>query len=286
VLSLSDAAAALHSSLLAVGLLLASVSGDRLDRLVGGRRSQLAACLLLLAAGALIVSSLAFPLTLTGAGLVGYGTDVLLAHLDRTETRGGGTLARVRMSRAAFVAMLATLSVPLAIGLGEAIGLGWQLAFVVPAITIGVALWWWRPRVSDALEQDDSSRGVNKTATDVPFEPNVPPSAMLGRRLVRSRSPRRIVPPDQYVSYAPSGSETSPGPGRSSVLCSPPVRTCARGARRGKMPLPERPRSGCRAAIPTIAIDYPHGGGRATSRARPRRTGPARRAAPAPARWH
>jgi hypothetical protein len=45
------------------------------------------------------------------------------------------------MGRAALVAMLASISVPLVIGLGEAIGVGWQLALVVAVALILTGLW-------------------------------------------------------------------------------------------------------------------------------------------------
>lgn len=137
-LSLSDAVAALHSSVLAAGLLGAGLLGDRLDRLLGPGRSHRLAYLLLVLASVCLVTAPAFVVTLTGAGMVGFGTGLLLAHLNRTLTRGGGTLARVRMGRSALVAMVATLSVPVAIGLGENSGLGWQVAFVVAVVLICV----------------------------------------------------------------------------------------------------------------------------------------------------
>mgnify|MGYP001818643181 FL=1 len=146
-LSLSDAAAALHSSMLAIGLLGAGILGDRIDRLLGSRRAHWLAYLLLIGASVCIVTAPAFAVTLAGAGMVGLGTGLLLAHLNRTLTRGGGALARVRMSRSALVAMVATISVPLSISLGEYSGLGWQLAFVVAAGLIATGFWGSRYRV-------------------------------------------------------------------------------------------------------------------------------------------
>ena len=145
-LSLSDASAALHSSLMAIGLLAAGLSGDRLDARLGSKRTQALAYVVLLVAVVCLATAPAFAVTLLGAASVGLGTGLLLAHLNRTLTRGGGTLARVRMSRSALVAMIASLSVPLAIGLGENGGLGWQIAFVVPVALIAVGMWVSRAR--------------------------------------------------------------------------------------------------------------------------------------------
>jgi hypothetical protein len=105
------------------------------------RLSHRLAYVVLVIASVCIVTAPALVVTLVGAGLAGLGAGMLLAHLNRTLTRGGGTLARVRMSRSALVAMVATLSVPLAIGIGENSGLGWQVAFVVAIGLVAVGLW-------------------------------------------------------------------------------------------------------------------------------------------------
>jgi hypothetical protein len=145
-LSLTDATAALHSSLLAIGLLAAGVAGDRLDALLGVRRAHAVALLLLIVASVCLATAPALVITLAGSGMVGLGAGLLLANINRTLTRGGGSLARVRMGRAALVAMLASLSVPVAVGIGENSGAGWPLAFVVAGVLIGAGLWTSRRR--------------------------------------------------------------------------------------------------------------------------------------------
>ena len=140
VLSLSDAEAALHSSALAVGIALAGLAGERLDGLLGARTAHAAAYLLLAIASVCLAFAPAYSVTLLGALAAGLGTGLLLAHVNRTLTRGGGTLARVRMGRAALVAMVASLCVPLVIGLGENSGVGWQLAFVPAGVLILLGL--------------------------------------------------------------------------------------------------------------------------------------------------
>lgn len=140
-LSLTDATAALHSSLMALGLLAAGLGGDRLDALLGARRAHAIALLLLVAASVCLATAPALVITLAGAGMVGLGAGLLLANINRTLTRGGGSLARVRMGRAALVAMLASLSVPVAVGIGENSSAGWPLAFVIAGVLIGAGLW-------------------------------------------------------------------------------------------------------------------------------------------------
>lgn len=139
-LTLSDAEAALHSSLLAIGLLGAGLAGDRIDTTIGAKRANVLAYVLLAIASVCIATAPAYLVTLAGAGMVGVSVGLLLAHVNRALTRGGGALAQVRMSRAALVAMVGSISVPIVIGLGENSGLGWQLAFVVAGGLIVVGL--------------------------------------------------------------------------------------------------------------------------------------------------
>ncbi len=140
-LALSDAEAALHSSVLALGLLGAGLAGDRIDGRIGVKRANVLAYVLLAVASICIVTAPAFVVTLAGAGMVGVSVGLLLAHVNRALTRGGGALAQVRMSRAALVAMVGSISVPIVIGLGENSGPGWQLAFVVAGGLIVMGLW-------------------------------------------------------------------------------------------------------------------------------------------------
>jgi len=139
-LALSDAEAALHSSLLAIGLLGAGLAGDRIDTLIGAKRANVLAYVLLAIASVCIATAPAYVVTLAGAGMVGVSVGLLLAHVNRALTRGGGALAQVRMSRAALVAMAGSISVPIVIGLGENSGVGWQLAFVVAGGLIAIGL--------------------------------------------------------------------------------------------------------------------------------------------------
>lgn len=145
-LSLTDAEAALHSSLLAVGLLGAGFGTDRLDARIGARGSNLVAWGLLALGSLGIATAVAYPATLAGAGMIGLAVGLLLAHANRALTRGAGALAQLRMNRSGLVAMLGSMSVPVVIWLGDATAIGWQLAFVVAGglIVIGVLAMRWR----------------------------------------------------------------------------------------------------------------------------------------------
>ncbi|MGD8486978.1 MAG: hypothetical protein PVH07_10105 [Chloroflexota bacterium] len=162
-LSLSDTAAALHSSMLAIGLLGAGVTGDRLDAVIGPRAAHGAAYLLLALASGCLIAASAFVVTLAGAGMVGLATGLLLARVNRTLTRGGGALARVRMGRAALVAMFGSMSVPVVIGLGEASGLGWQVALVAAGLLIVAGVLVARGRRWTSTSMTTSAGGLRRS---------------------------------------------------------------------------------------------------------------------------
>lgn len=153
-LALSDAEAALHSSLLAVGLLAAGFGTDRVDTAIGPRRANIVAYALLALGSVSIVTALAYPLTLAGAGSIGLGVGLLLAHANRALTRGGGTLAQLRMNRSGLIAMVGSMSVPVVIWLGDVVSVGWELAFVVAGglIVAGLYAMRWRQDVTVTVQ--------------------------------------------------------------------------------------------------------------------------------------
>ena len=156
-LSLSDAQAGLHSSALASGMVVAGLISDRLDRLAGTKHVHFAGLTLLTVASLLLVWAPAFAVTLVGAGLVGFGVGLVLAHINQTLSAGGGSLARVRIARSTLIAMIASLSVPLSIGLGVSSGLGWQVVVVPALVLVGLALWVTRDRGERAAPSTSGS---------------------------------------------------------------------------------------------------------------------------------
>jgi MFS family permease len=134
-LSLSDTQAGLHSSAFAVGVIAAGVAGQRLDRRFGDRTVHIAALMLLGIAVTLFILAPALPLTLTAALVAGVGNGFLFAYISRTLTSGGGSLARVRLARSTLVSTVSAFSASLVIGIGVAIGLGWQV-FILPAAVL------------------------------------------------------------------------------------------------------------------------------------------------------
>jgi MFS family permease len=134
-LGLSDAQAGLHASAVAVGLIIAGTSGERLDGRFGERIVHFSA-LALLAVGVLLLGTApALPFTLAGAIAVGAGNGLLLVFVNRTVTDGGGALARTQLARSTLVSMTSALTASLVVGIGVASGVGWQV-FVMPALVL------------------------------------------------------------------------------------------------------------------------------------------------------
>ncbi len=132
-LALTDAQIGLHSSALAVGTVLAGLSAHRLDLLAGVRRTHVVGLSLLALAALLLAWAPGLWATLAGGAAVGLGTGLLLGHINQVMTAGGGALGRVRLARSTLVAILSSVTVPVFIGIGVAIGIGWELA-LIPAL--------------------------------------------------------------------------------------------------------------------------------------------------------
>lgn len=134
-LALSDAQAGLHSSAVAVAMIVVGTSCEWLDGRFGERRVHVSALALLVLGVLLLGTAIALPFTLVGAAAVGAGNGVLLVFINRTVTTGGGPLARTQLARATLVSMTSALSASLVIGIGVAVGAGWQV-FVLPALIL------------------------------------------------------------------------------------------------------------------------------------------------------
>jgi fucose permease len=133
-LHLSAAEAALHSSLLAIGLMVAGSFADAFERRLGRRRAGLAAVVLVVLGGVAIMLGGVLPLTLAGAFAIGLGAGVMLAALNIVLGSPGGLLAETRFARANTWALLSALIAPLLIAGLATSSLGWQAALVVPLL--------------------------------------------------------------------------------------------------------------------------------------------------------
>lgn len=134
-LSLSETEAGLHSSSMAVGMILAGVAGERFDRLAGVRRMHVAAMGLLAVSLVLLAWAPASSLTLVASLGVGLGAGAMFGHVNHTLGAGGGAVARLQLTRGAFVAKSSQLMAPVAIAIGAALGFDWQFV-VVPVLAL------------------------------------------------------------------------------------------------------------------------------------------------------
>lgn len=139
VLMLSDGQAGLHSSAMAIGMIGASLAGHRLDDRLGIRAVHLSALGILALAALLMAWAPAFAATLLAAAGFGLGCGLLLVHVNSATTVSGGVRALMQLTRSTLVSMVASVTVPVVIGLGIAIGLGWQSVVVPAVLLIGIA---------------------------------------------------------------------------------------------------------------------------------------------------
>ncbi|MFV2064678.1 MAG: sugar MFS transporter [Chloroflexota bacterium] len=136
-LALTDSQAGLHSSAMAVGIGVAGLFGDRFDHWFGQRAMKFTGMGLLAVALILVAWAPALVVTMVGAGSVGLGAGLSFGHVTQTLGAGGGTRARLQLTRAALVAKVSQLFVPLVIAAGIAIGVGWQLVIVPVLVFVG-----------------------------------------------------------------------------------------------------------------------------------------------------
>ena len=145
-LALSDAQAGLHSSAMAVGMIAASLFSHRLDHRFGIRAVHFAGLAVSLLGALLMAWAPAFGVTLAGAAGVGLGCGLLLGHVNAAVSASGGVRALIQLTRSTFVSMLLSVTVPVVIGLGIAVGVGWPLVVAPLFLLVGIAAWATRSR--------------------------------------------------------------------------------------------------------------------------------------------
>ncbi len=141
-LSLSETEAGLHSSAMAVGMIVAGLAGERFDGLLGVRRVHFVAMGLLAVSLVAIAVGPALWVTLAASLGIGLSAGTMFGHVNQVLGAGGGVTARVQLTRSALVAKASQLMAPVAIGLGVAAGLDWQFV-VVPVLVLLGALYVW-----------------------------------------------------------------------------------------------------------------------------------------------
>ena len=149
-LSLSDTQAGLHSSAMAVGMIAAGVAGERFDGLAGVRKVHLVAMGLLAVSLVLLAWAPSVVVTLVAALGIGLGAGAMFGHVNHTLGAGGGSVARLRLTRAAFVAKASQLMAPVAIALGAMVGFEWQFV-VLPVLGLVAVLFVWSRSAEPAV---------------------------------------------------------------------------------------------------------------------------------------
>ena len=131
-LGLSDAEVGLHSSAMAIGLVLSGVVAA-LDRRFGEVIVRGAGVVTLAVAVVVLALGPALAATLGAALLVGLGVGTLLGYTNAMLGRPGGRLARVRVARANVWAMVSAFACPVVLAAASGTGLPWALG-LVPAL--------------------------------------------------------------------------------------------------------------------------------------------------------
>jgi MFS family permease len=143
-LSLSETQAGLHSSAMAAGMIVAGVAGERFDAVAGVWRMHHLAMGLLALSLVVLAWAPGVAVTLTASLGVGLGAGAMFGHVNHTLGAGGGARARLRLTRAAFVAKASQLMAPVAIAVGAAIGFDWQFVVLPVLALLGVLVVWMR----------------------------------------------------------------------------------------------------------------------------------------------
>ena len=132
-LGLSDAQVGLHSSAMAIGLVLSGAIAAALDRRFGEISVRGAGIATLAVAVVVLALGPALAATLGAALLVGIGAGTLLGYANALLGRPGGRLARLRVARANVWAMVAAFVCPVVLATASGSGLPWGLG-LVPAL--------------------------------------------------------------------------------------------------------------------------------------------------------
>jgi hypothetical protein len=138
-LDLSDAQVGLHSTAVAVGLVIAGTFAAPLDRRLGEVRVRAAAMGALALAVVVLAFAPALAATLAAAVLVGLGVGTILGYANALLARPGGRSARLRVARANLWAMVAAFACPIVLATLVAAGLPWGLG-LAPAIALLVVV--------------------------------------------------------------------------------------------------------------------------------------------------
>jgi hypothetical protein len=137
-LGLSGAEVGLHSTALAIGLVLSGAVAAGLDRRFGEVTVRGAAIFGLAVAMITLAIAPALGVTLAAAFLVGLGTGTLLGFANAVLGRPGGRPARLRVARANVWAMVSAFLCPVVLAAAASNGLPWGLGLAPALILLGI----------------------------------------------------------------------------------------------------------------------------------------------------
>jgi hypothetical protein len=137
-LDLSDAEVGLHSTALAVGLVVAGTVAAGLGRRYGDAAVRAGAIAAIAVAIPVLAATPSIVATLGASLLIGLGAGTLLGHVNATLGAPGGRLARLRLARANVWAMIAAFVGPVIVAAGASIGPGWWFGLLPALGLLGV----------------------------------------------------------------------------------------------------------------------------------------------------
>lgn len=138
-LGLSDAEVGLHSTALAIGLVVAGLLAASLGRRFGELTVRAAGIAVVAVALPVLASAPALPATLVAALMLGLGGGTILGYANATLGSPGGRRTRLGLARASLWAMVAAFGGPIVVAAGASIGPGWWLG-LMPAIGLLVVV--------------------------------------------------------------------------------------------------------------------------------------------------
>jgi hypothetical protein len=137
-LGLSDAEVGLHSTALAIGLVVAGTVAAGLSRRFGEPAVRTGAIVAIGVALPILAATPSIIATLGAALLLGLGAGTLLGHVNTTLGAPGGRLARLRLARANVWAMIAAFVGPVIVAAGASVGPGWWFGLLPAFGLLGI----------------------------------------------------------------------------------------------------------------------------------------------------
>jgi MFS family permease len=160
-LGLSDAEVGLHSTALAIGLVVAGTVAADLGRRFGGAAVRGGAIAAIGVALPVLAATPSITATLGASLLIGLGAGTLLGHVNATLGAPGGRLARLRLARGNVWAMITAFIGPVIVAAGASIGPGWWFGFLPALGLLGVV----------ALDLRSHRNAVTAATTDTDRHP-------------------------------------------------------------------------------------------------------------------